>query len=79
MAAIEKIYGSRAQRRELKAFLMRHGKRTWFRYFYPVNYESDNAPLTFFPREVDRWLKTHCLLPWVQQRLREQYLNWSKL
>ena len=76
MAAIDKIYGTREQRRELKRFLMRHRKRTWLRYLYSVEsqrWTSGTAAISNFPREVDRWLWKHCPLAWVRESLAVQY------
>lgn len=76
MAAIDKLYGSREQRRELKRFLMRHRKRAWLRYVYPVRsqqWTSGEAAIAMFPASIDRWLRRHCTLPFVVQRLNEQY------
>ena len=77
MAAIDKIYGTREQRRELKRFIRRSGlpgyrKRALYRYFYPPS--DAYGPLTNFPAWADRWLWRQVGLPeWVRQRLREQY------
>lgn len=80
MAAIDKIYGTREQRRELKRFLMRHRKRAWLRYLYPVKsqrWTNGVAAISAFPIEIDRWLWRHCGLEWVQARLADQYLTCS--
>ena len=73
MAYIDKIYGNRAQRRELKAFLVRNKKRKWFKYFYPVCKTHDVSALTNFPTHVDKWLWRHCDITWVRQALMKQY------
>lgn len=79
MAAIDKIYGTREQRRELKRFLMCHRKRAWLKYLYPVKsqrWTDGVAAISNFPIEVDRWLWRHCGLGWVKARLSDQYLTW---
>lgn len=76
MASIDKIYGTRKQRRELKRFLMRHRKRAWLKYMYPARsqqWTSGEAAIAMFPPVIDRWLWRHCTLPFVRERLEEQY------
>ena len=76
MAAIDKIYGTREQRRELKRFLMRHRKRTWLKYLYPVKsqrWTDGVAAISNFPTEIDHWLWRRCQLAWVRERLAYQY------
>ena len=76
MAGIDKIYGTRAQRRELKRLIRRSGlpgyrKRALYRYFYPPS--DAHGPLTNFPVWADRWLWRQRGLPeWARQRLLEQ-------
>ena len=76
MAAIDKIYGTLEQRRELKRFIRRlripgYRKRALYRYFYPPS--DAYGPLTNFPTWADRWLSRQAGLPeWVRERLREQ-------
>lgn len=75
MAAIDKIYGSAAQRRELKRFIRAlrlpgHVKRSFYRRFYPVGYSC----LTCFYGWQDRLLYRHKALPgWVRSALEDQY------
>ncbi len=77
VAAIDKIYGTREERRELKRFIRRSGlpgyrKRALYRYFYPPS--DAYGPLTNFPTSVDRWLWRQAGLPlWVRERLKAQY------
>lgn len=76
MATIDKLYGTREQRRELKRFLMRHRKRAWLRYVYPVRsqqWANGEAAIACFPSFVDRWLWKNCTLQFVRDRLEEQY------
>ena len=79
MAAIDKIYGTREQRRELKRFIRRsrlpgYRKRALYRYFYPPS--DAYGALTNFPTRADRWLWRQPRLPeWARERLREQYAD----
>ena len=81
MAGIDKIYGSREQRRELKRFIRRlrlpgHVKRAMYRCFYPAGYPA----LTNFPVWTDRLLWRQPALPaWVRERLAEQYARGAHL
>ena len=76
MAAIDKIYGTRAQRRELKRLIRRSGlpgyrKRALYRSFYSI---GNGAMLTSFTCEQDRFLWRQPGLPaWARERLAEQY------
>ena len=76
MAGIDKIYGTREQRRELKRFIRRlripgYRKRALYRNFYPV---GNGAMLTSFTCEQDRFLWKQPGLPaWARERLAEQY------
>lgn len=75
MAGIDKIYGSRQQRRELKRYIRRlrlpgHVKRALYRRFYPVGFSA----LTNFCGWMDRLLWKQKDLPdWVRERLAFQY------
>ena len=75
MAGIDKIYGSRERRRELKRFIRRlrlpgYVKRGMYRFFCPVG----SPALTNFPVWADRLLWKQPTLPgWVRERLTEQY------
>lgn len=76
MAAIDKIYGTRAQRRELKRFIRRlrlpgYRKRLLYRYFHAPS--DIYGALTNFPSWADRLLWRQPGLPeWVRKRMREQ-------
>ena len=76
MAAIDKIYGTLEQRRELKRFIRRlripgYRKRALYRNFYSI---GNGAMLTSFTCEQDRFLWRQPGLPkWVRERLVEQY------
>ena len=75
MAAIDKIYGTRAQRRELKRYIRRlrlpgYVKRGIYRRFYPVGHPA----LTNLAVSQDRLLwKQPTLPPWVRERIEDQY------
>lgn len=75
MAGIDKLYGTREQRRELKRFIRRlrlpgNVKRRLFRSFYPVGYTA----LTNFPQWADRILYKQPNLPiWARDAIRWQY------
>jgi hypothetical protein len=75
MAGIDKIYGSREQRRELKRFIRRlrlpgNVKRRIYRCFYPPGFSA----LANFQCWIDRLLWKQPELPaWVRERLANQY------
>lgn len=75
MAGIDKIYGTRAERRELKRFIRRlrlpgYVKRAMFRRFYPVGM----SPITNLECWMDRLLWKQSALPWwVRERIEFQY------
>lgn len=79
MAAIDKIYGTREQRRELKRFIRRlrlpgYRKRALYRYFYPPS--DEYGALTNFPTWADGLLWRQARLPeWVRERLNDQYVG----
>ena len=75
MAYIDKIYGTREQRRELKRFIRRsrlpgHVRRAFYRNFYAVG----SPVVCNLPTRLDRVLWRLPGLPaWVRERLVEQY------
>ena len=75
MAAIDKIYGTREQRRELKRFIRHlrmpgYRKRALYRRFYPVGHPA----LTNFTAAQDRFLWRQAGLPaWARKQIEEQY------
>ena len=75
MAAIDKIYGTPEQWHQLHDFLEQR-RPDFLRYLYPLSAsENENAevPVSNFSYEADAWLKRHCTLLFVQERLKEQY------
>ena len=76
MAGIDKIYGTREQRRELKRFIRRlripgYRKRALYRNFYSI---GNGVMLTSFTCEHDRFLWKQARLPtWVRGRIAQQY------
>lgn len=75
MAAIDKIYGSKNQYKDLKGFLTTHNKQHWIAlYMYPEPKEySFESPLCNFPEYIDKWLWQNCDLKFVRGRLEEVY------
>jgi len=75
MAGIDKIYGTREQRKELKRFirclrLPGNIKRAMYRSFYPAGYPA----LTIFPCWADRLLWKQSALPkWAREAIAFQY------
>lgn len=73
MAAIDKIYGTTDQARELREWLARHYPKALDR-LYPVDgYNDDDRPISNFLEEQDKWLLENCPLSWVVTRIKEQY------
>lgn len=73
MAAIDKLYGTKAQHdtfREWCAAL----KPEALEFFYDWMWDDDGVhPITNFPDEIDFWLWVNCPLEFVTDRIREQY------
>lgn len=76
MAAIDKIYGSRKQYDEFRAWA-REVKPDILRYFYVWTEEwlidGKSHPITSFPLSVDIWLLVNCSLEWVVDYIKDQY------
>lgn len=81
MASIDRIYGTKAQRGELRAWCARN-RKSLLRAFYPWYPEwgliaqrepAHEFSLANFDAKQDRYLMRYCPLPWVRARLREQY------
>lgn len=76
MAAIDKIYGSREERRELKRFIRRlrlpgYVKRSLFARFYPL---PGGGAITCFHIWQDQLLYKQPDLPgWARARIEDQY------
>lgn len=79
MAAIDKLYGTREQRAELKRFVRRlrlagHLKRSIYRCFYSVGLSADRHALTHLEGWMDRLLWKQPNLPvWVREAIEFQY------
>ena len=73
MAAIDKIYGTYAEGRELADWLGKNYPKL-LNYFYDLPDSSDEPfALTNFPSWADAWLYDHCPLQWVKDKITEQY------
>ena len=73
MAAIDKIYGTTDQARELRSWLEQHYPEALGR-LYPVDgYDDADRPISNFLQEQDKWLLENCPLSWVVDRIKEQY------
>ena len=75
MAAIDKIYGTRAQRDQFWSWCAKH-KPAALQYFYSWYNEyddDDEAPITNFPEDIDMWLLANCPIKFVTGRVKEQY------
>jgi hypothetical protein len=73
MAYIDKIYGSKKQWNELHVFLVQT-RPELIRYLYPQpQEESNDYPLSNFPKKADMWLLENCKLEFVIKRIKEQY------
>lgn len=75
MAAIDKIMGTRAQYHELRDWLRE--AEPWFRWRIAEEdlYENDEQILTIsnFSTVEDFYLWHRCPIPWVRERLKDQY------
>lgn len=77
MAAIDKIYGTYYQAVEFWEWMKQH-KPEYCKYMtepelyrhFPDNKERN---ISCFPESVDKWLLKHCTIPWVVDRINEQY------
>jgi len=75
MAAIDKIYGTKEQYDEFRAWAQEN-KPEILRYFYEWYDEWNDGnehPITNFPMAVDVWLFNNCPIKWVVDYIREQY------
>lgn len=72
MAEIDKIYGTKEQHREFAMWVMEN-KPELLEYFYPQPKGDDIDPITNFPVWADRFLWDSCPIPWVIERLYNQY------
>lgn len=74
MAAIEKIYGTTEQYRELERWLGRN-KPKFLRnlYPYPDNPVEGNITISHFSEAEDHWLLAYCPIEWVRVYICRQY------
>jgi hypothetical protein len=74
MAAIDKIYGSREEWKELRVWLNTN------RWDFMKNMYTEpeiSGPLANFTEEQDKWLWENCPLFFVRNRLKEQYKEYD--
>ena len=75
MAAVDKIYGIKAQYVELYKWLKKN-KPGAIKYLY-LNHENidelEERPISNFPEKVDKWLLKNCPLTWVTDYIKYQY------
>ena len=73
MAAIDKIYGTKVQHDEFRAWCEQH-KPEALKHFYRWDWDDDGEhPITNFPESLDMWLLLYCPLEFVRHRLYEQH------
>lgn len=74
MAGIDKIYGSNEDYDVFYLWAATHNKEL-LKHFYPRDgYDPKyERPITNFPQHLDEWLIKNCPVPFVRERLREQY------
>ena len=70
MAAIEKIYGTAEEQDELRGWLEDEHPE-FIRFLYPR--PEAKGPISNFSLEADGVLYLTCPLPWVRERISEQY------
>ena len=73
MAAIDKIYATKAERDEFHQWCSGH-KPDALPYFYDWKWSDDGTyPITNFPEDIDGWLVLNCPIEFVLERIGEQY------
>lgn len=75
MAAIDKIYGNTQHYDALRDWLLKN-KKEFVKYLYPRQ-EDWAFPIANFPKEADIYLIKNCPLKFVQESLKEQYLDYK--
>jgi hypothetical protein len=83
MAGIDKIYGTKADALALERWLHRHRPK-FRRYLYGADNfdhieDNEERPISNFSRSADSWLARHCPLPFVLERLCNQYTERHKV
>lgn len=72
MAAIDKIYGTRAEYKELKAWIRKNAPEYLTRiYTWPKSQEI--GPISNFTKAQDSWLYINCPIEWVCTRIKIQH------
>jgi len=76
MAAVEKIYGNKAQFFELYNWCKNHCKKA-LKHFYMnsvwgVDLEEQKV-IALFPYEIDMFLYDNCDLEWVKEKIENMY------
>ena len=70
MAGIDKIYGTKAQWKQLTDWIKANA-REHLKYMYPK--PDVDGPLCNFPKEFDMWLLKNCPLEFVLDAIHKQY------
>jgi len=75
MAAIDKIYGTKAQYDEFKKWCSENKPEAleFFYEWYDEYNEKENYAMTNFPERIDRWLLKNCKIDWVVAYIKDQY------
>ena len=73
MAAIDKIYATRAQHDEFRAWCAVN-KPEALTFFYDWMWDDGGVhPITNFPVSMDDWMAINCPIAFVRERIGEQY------
>lgn len=75
MAAIDKIYGTKAQYDEFKEWCIKN-KHAALKHFWDWEWKDDGEdghPITSFPPELDYWMFFNCPIKFVTDRIFNQY------
>ena len=78
MAGIDKIYGTYEQQKQLRKYLNNVAPQflhCLYDYDQDINDEIGIRPISNFSTEADIFLWDNCPLPFVIERLKEQYNN----
>ena len=78
MAGIDKIYGTLAQKTEFIYWLINNKHKALydvFDYIYSDDMQNSEEQRVIgnFPARIDMWLLKHCPLPFIVDRIKEQY------
>ena len=73
MASIDKIYATKAQHDQFRAWCTTH-MPVALEYFYDWLWDDDDThPITNFPEYMDAWMWRNCPIAFVRERIGEQY------